>query len=93
MLLRASTAPFVRASANASADWSAVMPAVTVASVGAGDGYDGLPVIAVTTLWAYVMRAGTVLGSERMAIDLFGGLVLVNGNSFHMGIDVDVARQ
>jgi len=46
------------------------MPAVTAASVGSGVGSDVLPVIAVATLVAYEMRAGTFFGKSRLTSDL-----------------------
>ncbi len=52
----------VRARAAFSATSSASISAETVASVGTGDGKAALPVIAVTMLRAYVMRAGTEMG-------------------------------
>ena len=70
MSLRATTAPLVRAIAAAWAAWCAVMAAVSNASVGAGVGNDALPVIAVTTLMANEMRAGTFFGKSRLTSDL-----------------------
>jgi hypothetical protein len=49
---------------------SAVMAVVTDASVGLGVVNDGLPVIAVTTLVAYEMRAGTFFGKSRLTSNL-----------------------
>jgi hypothetical protein len=46
------------------------MAVVTDASVGLGVVNDGLPVIAVTTLVAYEMRAGTFFGKSRLTSNL-----------------------
>ena len=42
---------------------------LTAASVGAGVGNDGLPVIRVTMFSAYAMSAGTLLGRARVTIE------------------------
>jgi hypothetical protein len=74
--LRAVTLPLARASAAVSAAWSAALAAVTIASVGTGDGNSALAVIAATMLCAYVMMAMMIFGilttaSERLP-DLLG---------------------
>src|SRR5580692_6987417 len=64
--LRVATAPLARARAAVSAVCRSVMAAWTVESAGIGDGNDGLFVIPVTMPCAYVMRAGTFVGSLRL---------------------------
>jgi len=66
---RVTTAPFVRASAAVSAVWRSAMAAEMVTSEGTTVGKEALPVTAFTMPWAYVMRAGTRVGSLRTTIE------------------------
>ena len=67
--LRVATAPFVRASAAVSAVCSAVMASDTAARAGEGVGNDALPVMPLTMPCAYVMSAGTFVGSLSAATE------------------------
>jgi len=56
--------------------------------VGAGVGSDVLPVIAVTTLVAYEMRAGTFFGKSRLTSDLWTDFVVLMGHFLFRGSTV-----
>jgi hypothetical protein len=81
------------------ADWavcSAVMAAVRAGNVGAGVRSDVLPVIAVTTLVAYEMSAGTFFGKSRLTSDLWTDFVVLMGRLLCRGstvIGLGVARR